>query len=61
MTNNSTKTVRLTTHVADLAKKIAPHFGETVPVFLSKTLEPILENLQKKVATRSIKGTKLGR
>jgi hypothetical protein len=47
-----TKPVRIHTDVADLAEKLAPIFGESVPDFISDRLRPILEELRQEAAER---------
>jgi hypothetical protein len=47
-----TKPVRLHQDVADLAEKLAPIFGESVPDFLSDRIRPILEGLRQEGAQR---------
>ena len=47
-----TKPVRLHVDVADLAEKLAPIFGESVPDFISDRLRPLLEGLRQEAADR---------
>jgi hypothetical protein len=47
---NPTRPVRLHEDVADLAEKLAPIFGESVPDFLSARLRPLLQGLRAEAA-----------
>jgi hypothetical protein len=49
---NPTRPVRLHADVADLAEKLAPIFGESVPDFLSGRLRPLLQELRAEAAKR---------
>jgi hypothetical protein len=44
--------VRVHVDVADLAEKLAPIFGESVPDFISDRLRPILDGLRQEAADR---------
>ncbi len=50
--NENTRPVRLHLDVADLAEKLVPIFGESVPDFLSNKLRPILADLRKEAAAK---------
>lgn len=56
--SQDTKPVRIHLDVAELAEKLAPIYGESVPDFVSDRLRPMLEALREEAAAKLLKEEK---